>query len=293
MEKVSVPQQPAASEQKQPQIVSDPRIYIGAPAYGGTVHVPWMCSIISALQSCQCVGDVQFFNGDSLVNRARNNLASLFLYGKDSTDQNGNKIRIQFDWLLFLDTDLIFKAEDVASLYALGVKNGPGIYAGTYPLKTIKPKIVFNALPGQVVDANGIIAVREAGTGFMLIHRKVFEKMKAAYPAHDYNCDIGDAGAPETQRHDYFTVGVKNNRFLSEDWYFCQKWSDMGGRILMDTKICAQHIGQFVFPANPAEIIEVAEIFKKAITTKKEYQDRIAAELAKEAAAQTAVASAA
>lgn len=290
MEQVSIPQQPAAvvEQPKSARIVSDPRIYIGAPAYGGTVHVPWMCSIISCLQAAPDVGDVQFFNGDSLVNRARNNLVSMFLYGKEGRDEQGNEVRIQFEWLLFLDTDLIFKAEDVNLLVALAKKNGVGIYAGTYPLKTLKPKIVFNALPGTQIDADGVIPVREAGTGFMLIHRKVFERMRAEYPQHNYTSDLGDAGAPDRNRHDYFTVGVKNGRFLSEDWYFCQKWTDMGGRILMQTRICAQHIGQFTYPANPAEVIEVAEIFKKAMVDKEEYQKKLQAAIAKETVATAA-----
>lgn len=270
MDTVSIPQAPAPIVEPPPREVADPRIYIACPAYGSLVHVPFSVSIIQCLQTLQCIGDLQFFGGDSLVNRARNNLASMFMSGKLSLDAENKPVLVKYDWLLFLDTDLIFQPADVQRLYDLGVKRGPGVYAGTYPLKTIKPKIVFNALPGATVDKDGVVAVREAGTGFMLIHRKVFEQMKAAYPQNDFVADNGDMGGPNGTRHDWFEVGVKrdssgnNPRFLSEDWFFCQKWADMGGVTLMQTKICANHIGIFTFPPNPQEIIEVAETYKTA-----------------------------
>ncbi len=271
---VPIPNRPAPEPEL--PIYRDPRIYIGCPAYGSLVHVPFVVSLIQTLQFVQAVGDLQFFGGDSLVNRARNNIVSLFMAGKPGRTDKGQDVRVQYDWLLFIDTDLIFSPQDIQTLYDLAIKKGPGVYAGTYPLKTIRPKIVFNAIPGASPDKDGVIPVREAGTGFMLIHRKVFEQMKAAYPQNDYVQDNGDLGGPPGTRHDWFEVGVKrdaqgnNPRFLSEDWFFCQKWADMGGVILMNTKICAHHIGTISFPVSPTEIMDVAKTYTDAIERQKQ-----------------------
>ena len=223
---------------------------------------------------------MQFYAGDSLVNRARNNLVGMFMDGKEAPYEISpgvvEKRLVKFEWLLFLDSDLIFNPSDVEMLYDLGKRRGPGIYAGTYPLKTVRPKVVFNALPNVKIDEDGVVAVREAGTGFMLIHRDVFTKMQAAYPENDFYTDHGDASGGRVPRHDWFQVGVKrdtsglNPRFLSEDWFFCSKWMDMGGMTLMQTKICANHIGTITIPLNPAEIIEVADIYKNTMLAKAE-----------------------
>lgn len=273
---VPIPQVPVTPElpgRKLP-VVHDPRIYIGCPAYGSLTHVPFNVSLIQCLQTLKFIGDLQFFGGDSLVCRARNNIVSMFLNGKIAQDEKGNDYHQLYDWLFFVDTDIIFSPADLDLLYQLALSKGPGIYAGTYPLKTIRPKIVFNAIPGAQIGSDGVIPVREAGTGFMMIHRQVFEKMKAAYPQNDYVADNGDLGGPTATRHDWFQVGVKrdlagnNPRYLSEDWYFCAKWMDMGGVILMQTKICANHIGTVSFPLNPNEIIAVADIYRQTIEAK-------------------------
>lgn len=278
MENVTIPVTPA--KPVTPPVVIDPRLWIGIPAFA-KIDVPFVCSMIRALGALpNVIGDLQFYAGDSLVNRARNNLVSMFLDGKVmpweiGKDAAGKPIvedrLVKVEWMLFLDSDLIFNPQDIKTLYDLGVAKGPGVYAGTYPLKTIHPKVVFNMLPNVKVSDDGTVPVREAGTGFMLVHRSVYENMQKAYPENDFSTDQGDAKGGGIMRHDWFQVGVKrdqnnlNPRFLSEDWFFCEKYRDMGGMILMQTKICANHIGTINFPLNPAEVIEVAEIYKKSM----------------------------
>jgi hypothetical protein len=276
MSEVSIPQQPAALPVPAPlPVVSDPRALICCPCYGSLVHAPFTRSLFDALRACPCLVDVMFYGGDSLVNRARNNLVQMFMNGSPGQDEKGNKVIIKFEWLFFLDVDLIFQPHECQMLYDLATKRGPGIYAGPYAMKMFRPKIVYNALPNAVPDSEGVIAVREAGTGFMMVHRSVFEKMQAAYPENDYEIDGGNAGlAQGSVSHDWFQVGVKRDqngkhpRFLSEDYFFCQKWTDMGGVTLMQTKICGNHIGTFTYPANPNEIIAVADIYRTAMGQK-------------------------
>ena len=240
------------------------------PVYG-KIDVPFVQCLMGMLASSTIVQMWDFLPGDSLVNRARNNLAKRFLEGFPGQDGAGNAVTVKHDWMLFLDTDLVFRPEDVQKLYDLGMKTGPGIYAGTYPIKQLKPKVVFNNIGGCVPDAEGIVEVREAGTGFMLIHREVFERMEAKYGDEiRYAVDMGEPDKEPVYTCDFFSVGVKfdndlkRKRFLSEDWYFCQRWRDMGGKILMHTRTSCNHIGVYSYPGDPMAVIEAADHYKSA-----------------------------
>ena len=255
--------------------VSDPRVYLALPAYGGNMQAGFVNSLLRLQSEIKIVGQVDVIGGDSLVNRARNNLAHRFLKGTAGQDGNGNAVKILFDWLLFIDTDIIFDPAEIQMLYDLAVKGGVGIYAGTYALKQLRPKVVFNPMAGQRPDAEGVCEVREAGTGCMLIHRGVFEKMIEVFGDEmRFEADSGDVTAAREVKYDFFTVGVRMDpvvgwkRFLSEDWYFCQRWRETGGKILMHTGVQCQHIGTFVYPPNPKEMIEVGEIYRRAFEDK-------------------------
>jgi len=251
-------------------VLRDPRIWLGMPVYA-KIDGPFVQCLMALMGQSGIVQVPDFLIGDSLVNRSRNNIAKRFLEGMRGKDGAGNDVIVRHDWLLFLDTDLIFRVEDVEKLYQFALKKGVGIYCGTYPIKQLKPKVVFNNIAGQSPDAEGIVEVREAGTGFMLIHRNVFEQMQEKFKDEiEYYVDMGDPNLAPVIAWDFFSVGVrfdqdlKRKRFLSEDWYFCQRWRELGGKVLMHTKTACNHIGVYNYPGNPQEIIEAADHYKKA-----------------------------
>ncbi len=248
-----------------PRVVSDPRIHLCLPVYN-KIDVPFVQCLMGMLSSTTVIGWWDFLPGDSLVNRARNNLASRFLNGVPSQTDDGEQVTLQFEWMLFLDTDLVFDRTAVPMLYEVALRRGPGIYCGAYPIKQLEPKVVFNNMPGAVPDAEGIVDVREAGTGFMLIHRSVFQQMAEKFKAEiEFIPDTGTHTEVPQLGYDFFSVGVytdpilNRRRFLSEDWYFCQRWRALGGKILMHTRISCGHIGQFQYPANPQDLVEIAD----------------------------------
>jgi len=252
-------------------VVRDERICLSLPVFS-LLHVQFTQCLIELLSTSRNIGFVDFLPGDSLVNRARNNLAHRFVNGFPMNNEKGEPILAQFDWMMFIDTDLIFPAEAVERLYAYAKAHGPNIYAGAYPLKKLSPQVVFNGMPNCKPDKDGMLEVREAGTGFMLIHRDVFTKMREAFADEiRYEADVGEQKIERPIMYDYFTVGVrpdlilKYKRFLSEDWYFCQRWREIGGKVLMNTQISCGHIGQHVFPGNPQEIIEAANKIQGAL----------------------------
>jgi hypothetical protein len=261
------------------EVVRDERIALALPVFS-QAYVPFVQCLIESLSRLDIIGMVDFLPGDSLVNRARNVLAHHFVEGYPDT-RDGKRVRVQYDWLLFLDTDLVFRPEAITMIYELALSRGTGIYAGTYPMKQIKPKVVYNPMPGCRPDSTGVVEVREAGTGFMLIHREVFAQMREKFADEiRYEADMGAQEGPRSIMYDYFSVGVrydplaKYKRFLSEDWYFCQRWREIGGKIFMQTNISCSHIGNFMFPGKPEEIIEAGRIMEKGMEIAKAEREK-------------------
>jgi hypothetical protein len=84
----------------------------------------------------------------------------------------------------------------------------------------------------------------------MLVARRVFEKMIAAFPEIEFTADYGDRG----KQYDFWSMGVYvdkatgHRRYLSEDWYFCQRWLDLGEKIYGDTFVIIKHHGPVTYP---------------------------------------------
>jgi hypothetical protein len=40
---------------------------------------------------------------------------------------------------------------------------------------------------------------------------------------------------------------VRENRYYSEDWTFCENWRDLGGKVWVDKRVLLRHTGTYVF----------------------------------------------
>jgi hypothetical protein len=40
---------------------------------------------------------------------------------------------------------------------------------------------------------------------------------------------------------------VRENRYYSEDWTFCENWRDLGGQVWVDKRVLLKHTGTYVF----------------------------------------------
>lgn len=201
--------------------------------YGAT---PWQFTecLIKYVTAPTVASEVKPLVGDSLVSRARNTLTGYFL-------------RSDCTHLLFIDSDLVFSGEHIARLVAHDVD----LVAGFYPKKKDGAlEWVCNVLPEPTqADERGLQSVRYMGTGFMLVRRNVFEAMIEALGKEiAYTAD--ETGH---QEWDFWGVGVHrfadgSRRFLSEDWMFCQRWLDLGGQVLADTRVILRHVGAATYP---------------------------------------------
>lgn len=191
---------------------------------------------------------------DSLISRARNQLVAKFMSNPE------------FTHLLFIDADIGFNPEDILKMLWYDKE----IMTGAYPIKDInwdrvsalaksgEPtntlmskslRYVVNATKdrsGNVRVDKGALEIYDAGTGFMLIKREVFERLFYAYPELKYRDDTGTLSPAERE----FTYALFNSyvdddgRFLSEDYGFGRYWQKIGGSVWVDPTIELTHIGR-------------------------------------------------
>ena len=107
-------------------------------------------------------------------------------------------------------------------------------------------------------DADGFVEVAEAPTGFMCIKRDVFTRMMAKYPELKYTPD----GPPNPQAHLHWLffdcmVDPDSGRYLSEDYAFCRRWIDIGGKVWVDLQSKLLHLGQHNFGGDLAESLKL------------------------------------
>lgn len=217
-------------------------IYFGLPMYGG------MCSestftgllrfaIIATKLKINFTMDVVY--NESLIPRARNNLVSKFLSMPNATH------------LMFIDVDLGFEAESILRL----LLNNKDVVGGLYPKKSLPVSYVVNTVPNPQVFQDDTVEVSTLGTGFMLIKRHVIEKMIGTFPELKYKDDIGFGKQYEHNMYALFDTAISpDQHYLSEDWTFCYRWKQMGGRIFANTAIKLDHTGFYKFRGDTAEI---------------------------------------
>lgn len=176
------------------------------------------------------------FPGGDGISRARNHAAAHFL------------TKTTCEYHEFVDADILFDNKGMGQLRSHGQRD---IVVGLYPAKTEKIRAIYNSLPegNPEPSASGLMEIAYGGTGFMRIHRSVYERMMAAHPELSYECEIDN-----DTKWDFFGMGVGNDpvrgtrRYLTEDWQFCNRARALGMRVWADTRVDLNHVGTAVFP---------------------------------------------
>jgi hypothetical protein len=235
-------------------------LVVATPCFGGQVSSIYASSIFQLQRVLRSRSNVHLKvlmrDGDALITRARANLMTMFLDDPTATH------------FLFVDADIGFEPDQVFRL----IESGADVVAGVYPIKRVnwekvrraienkRPKLASSSLdyvleindPDHVAVVNGFTRVRYAGTGFLMIRRHVFEKMCAhpAYAALQFFREHSlDALAGSPNRFALFECMIDPNTgtYLSEDFAFCKRWTDIGGEIWADLESELDHVGPSVF----------------------------------------------
>src|SRR6185437_12708322 len=115
--------------------------------------------------------------------------------------------------------------------------------------------------PDHVVVVNGFTRVRYAGTGFLMIRRHVLEKMCKHYASLQFFRECSsDVLAGSRNRFALFEclIDPATGTYLSEDFAFCKRWTDLGGEIWADLDSRLDHVGPSVFHGDIASQFEQA-----------------------------------
>ena len=210
------------------------KVHIAMPCYGGMLTESTFMSFIKWANTARQLGidwTLETMVNESLISRARNTLTAKFLDMPDATH------------LFFVDADIGWEPWHLLVLLNRDVD----VIGGLYPMKTMPIKWVVNGFEGAEEGADGLQEVSKAGTGFLLMKKHVFEKMKTHPAVKQYKNDIGLDPKYDQHLKTYFDTAVRQNRYYSEDWTFCENWRDMGGRIWVDKRVLLRHSGSYVF----------------------------------------------
>ena len=210
------------------------RVHICMPCYGGMLTESTFMSYIKWANTARQLGidwTMETMTNESLISRARNTLTAKFLSNPDSTH------------LMFIDADIGWEPWHLLVMLNRDVD----VIGGLYPMKSLPVKWCVNGFDGAEEGPDGLQEVTKTGTGFLLMKRHVFEKLNAHPAVKPFNSDIGLPPELNVYMKTYFDTAVRENRYYSEDWTFCENWRDLGGKIWVDKRVLLRHTGTYVF----------------------------------------------
>jgi len=207
-------------------------VWIAVPAYTGQIHLCTARSILTDILELKAKGDsVMLFDesGNAMISLCRNIIIANFLNDPTATD------------LVFVDSDVIWEAGALTRLVYHPVDFVAGIYPHradplSFPVKWLdKPE-----LRGD--PETGLLEVAGVPAGFMRLSRVMLESMIASYPELEFPL-VGDV--PKAWA--LFEHMREGKGYLGEDYSFCRRWRDIGGKIWIDPEIHMGHVGYKTF----------------------------------------------
>lgn len=230
------------------------KVFLSTPCYGGLCLEKYMIGIIK-LQLHLIKHGIQLYidttENESLVHRARNVAVGRFMQKTDA------------DYFMFIDADVDFDPDSVLRL----VNSGHDIAVACYPKKCVmwdqaasavkggddrnmamlSSSLVLNFGASRRPVENGFIEILDGPTGFMLIKRDVFTKLEEKFP--ELWCKNDHQNRDFDDYHACFDcmIDPETKRYLSEDYAFCRRWQQCGGKIYADINTTLGHVGNLPF----------------------------------------------
>ena len=231
-----------------------PKIFLSTPCYGGLCLEKYMKSIIQ-LQMLLMREGIQLMldttENESLVHRARNVSIGRFMQKTDA------------DFFMFIDADVEFDAHSVLRL----LNSGHEVSVAVYPKKVVmwdqareaaekgdernmallSSSLVANIGASKRTVVNGFVEVLDGPTGVMMISREALTKMHEQYPELTCKNDHQNRDFEEYCAIFDCMIDPDSKRYLSEDYAFCRRWQQIGGKIYADCNTTLGHVGNLPF----------------------------------------------
>lgn len=253
-------------------------VHYCTPCYGGQVTEPFFRSWSRThmmFTKYQVPYSVTTSANESLVSRARCHMVAYMMANPEATH------------LMFIDADINFDCLDIMHM----IQHDKDIVVGAYPKKDLYWKQIIKAANEEGVtdeemikrfganyalnfrwteredgtrsvrESDGLIELKDAATGFMLIKRSVFEKMINAYPDLYFKNDLNLDKEFEKWTYLFFDVMHEQDtkRYLSEDYAFCRRWQALGGQVWLDPLVKLDHVGHFTFQGDVGSMFKTLE----------------------------------
>jgi hypothetical protein len=206
-------------------------VMVAIPAYSGTIHLGTMRSLFTDLLSLQARGDQWSLHdecGNALIADARALIVAQFL---DS----------EADTLVFIDSDVCWEAGALLKL----LDHPVDMVAGIYPQRRdpINYCVKWDTSKTELIAENGLLQVEGVPAGFMKLSRKQLESMVEQYPDTEFYVE----NAPNQKAWALFADYRIGKHKMGEDYAFCRRWTDMGGKVWIDPEISMGHVGYKTF----------------------------------------------
>lgn len=209
--------------------MNNTNILIATPCYNGQVYASYTESLLNTINMFTNMGinyNVHFIK-NQIVTRARNMLTHIFL------DEKNN-----YTHLMFIDADVVWNPQHILFL----LEHKKEVIIGIYPNKRYDSD--YNLNPSSKIKSNNIvnnlIEIEHAATGFMLLTKSAFEKVK--HEVETFNLPDGTSNKM-IKVYNFFDCNVVNEDYLTEDYYFSHLFNKNGGKIYADVRICLKHLG--------------------------------------------------
>jgi len=195
--------------------------------HGGWVRAEFLTSMLNACsgpKASQAVGGAISTTAGPLIALARNVLVGQFLEGP-------------FEWLLFIDTDILFTEDAPDRLLASALADDLPVVSAMYHVfeqdKKI-PAVYLNMAEPPVLDLQaaeirpgaGTVRVTATGAGFLLINRKVLEEIRERSDGE----------------HCWFREATIEGRDIGEDVSFCLRVAMAGYSVHVNTDVQVGHM---------------------------------------------------
>jgi len=234
-------------------------VFLSIPILGKP-ELKHIYSVYQAILSCSQYHKVRiYFNeNDSLISRVRNVHMSTFYNDYPNCD-----------YFMSLDSDIeILNAYPDNNIFSKLISHNLDFVGGLYPVKKQGSRQSSSiTIDGKKPEFDsGLKEMRWLSSGCWCVSRSAVGKMIQAYPELIYDGDDNAVGRKvyglyipmlyDFKENDMKGIKLPFRKYLSEDWSFCNRWRDIGGKIYADTSIALKHIGKYDYTLWDFEVVK-------------------------------------
>jgi hypothetical protein len=255
-----------------------PKVYVSTPSLEGQMSWGYTKTVLDIQRACSQLGlkfGWRIVWGNSILPLARNKIVAQFM-------------ETNYDFLVMIDGDIEVQAQDVLAAVLSG-KQFVGIPCSKRAMDLERLQ-TFTIAAGDKVSPSGLssyfaapnfivnedasknldevatdlnlVRAEKIGTGCVVLHRSVFEKLQEGFPGRVYLEPDTDSPDPKSaaplQRFEYFRYALDDEGFfIGEDYMFCNDWKSLGGEIWLKVDAVTRHYGVTHFTWDAAALLPV------------------------------------